>query len=224
MKAPLVGEEATGRSAAILIGGRSRRMGEDKAMVRIMPEDPPMALVVFAAVQTAASDVFFVGPRRPSYQFFPARFVDDDWPEAGSLGGIATAVRHAEFDRCLVVSCDMPFLRPRLLHHMWDQAAGYDVVMPVIRGESRQGVGLIRQTLHAIYGRATLPMMIDAIRDRRLKIIDAVAAARTHLIDEDALRRFDPELECFLNVNTPEALDEARRRRSSVIVDEKGID
>lgn len=198
-------------SAAVLAGGLSRRMGTDKALLPLRPGDLPLARVVIDRVREVAADVFVVASDRPAYAAFGVPVVPDRYPDAGTLGGIATALHAASHAHCLVVACDMPFLDARLLRWLVDQPRDYDVLVPRLRGESRQGGGFVYQTLHAIYAKTCLPAIERRLAAERRQVIGFFADVAVRAVDEDAVRAIDPHLRSFFNANTPEAADEARR-------------
>lgn len=197
-------------SAAVLAGGRSARMGRDKALLPLVPGGPPMIQIVIERVRAIADDVTIVSESRPGYDAFGAEVVPDDFPGAGSLGGIATGLRHARHDHCLVVACDMPFLSIPLLRRMAEEPRDYDVLVPRLPGQSRQGGTLVYQTLHAIYGRACREAIEVQLADGNPQVIGFYPAVRVREIDEVDIHRFDPGLTSFFNANTPEAAEQAR--------------
>lgn len=208
----MVGTTGGGRvSAALLAGGQSRRMGQDKALLRVRPDDPPLAQIVIERLRAVADEVFVVASDRPAYARFGVPVVPDDHPGTGALGGIATAVRQAEHEACIVVACDLPFLSSELLAWMAGQRAGWDVVIPRLPGRSRQGGELVFHTLHAIYGRSCLPAIRRRMDDGRYQVIGFFDDVRVRPVTEAEVSAIDPELRSFFNVNTPEAAAVARR-------------
>lgn len=205
------GGRATPTSAAVLAGGMSRRMGQDKALLALRPGDPPLAQIVIDRVGAVADEVFVVSARRPGYERFGVPVVEDRHPGAGVLGGIATALATAAHEHCLVVACDLPFLRPDLLRWMADQPRTYDVLVPRVAGRSRQGDGFVMQTLHAIYGRGCREPIERAIADDRLQVVGFFPEVRVEHVGEAVIRRFDPEGRSFFNANSPAAAAEAAR-------------
>lgn len=201
-------------SVAVLAGGKSRRLGRDKALVRLIPGDATLLELVLARVRHLSDDVYVIATDRPVYATFGAPVLPDRYPEAGVLGGIATALRYARHQACLVVSCDHPFLNPILLGTIIATLGEWDVVVPTIPGSSRQGGTRIRQTLHAIYHRRCLPAIERAIEAGRLQIVSFFDDVRVREIDIDDIVRIDPELRSFFSVNTPEALETAIRWRN----------
>ena len=200
-------------SIAILAGGQSSRMGRDKALLELEPDRKPLLEIVLERVQPLSDDVFVVASGRDAYARFGAPVRPDLYPAAAVLGGIGSAIRHAAHDECLVVSCDHPFLNPALLSRMLQTPGDWDVLVPVILGESRQGGKAIRQTLHAIYARSCLPHIERAIANEELQIVSFFGDVRIRAIGESEIAEYDPDFRSFFSVNTPEALAIANRWR-----------
>ena len=198
-------------SAAVLAGGRSSRMGQDKALLPLATDGPPLLAIVLRRLGLVADDVFVVATDRPDYASFGVPIYPDELEEAGTLGGIATALRRARHDHCLVVACDMPFLQPSFLSWMADRPRSYDALVPRVPGESRQGSGMIWQTLHAIYGKGCLEPIERQLLAGERKVVGFFDAVLVTPIEESQIVPFDPRLMSFFNANTPEALSEARR-------------
>lgn len=107
----------TAVAAAILAGGRARRLGGvNKGILHI-----GAAAIIdrqLEVLRALAADVFLVGRPDPAWNDRGLRVVADDIPDAGPLGGIYTALQHSPRDRTLVVACDMPFLSAGLLQRL----------------------------------------------------------------------------------------------------------
>jgi molybdopterin-guanine dinucleotide biosynthesis protein A len=197
-------------SAAVLAGGMSRRMGRDKALLPLTPDGASMIQLVLEQVRQVADDVTIIASDRPEYANLGARVVPDAFPGAGTLGGIATALGAARHERCLVVACDMPFLHGGLLAAMAAWPGAWQVLVPVIAGESRQGSGEIAQTLHAIYARSCLSAIERKLAAGQNKVIGFFDEVVVERIPEDVVRRHDPGLASFFNANTPDAFAAAQ--------------
>lgn len=189
-------------SVVILAGGQSRRMGQDKSLLRVGSRT--LLEIVAGRVRPLGEELFVVARERPEYAKLGFRVVPDHVPGSGSLGGILTALTVARYDRCLVVGCDMPFLNRALLRYMCRLPFDYDVLVPVqVAEESAAGSNRRYETMHAVYGRAALPVIEARIQQGALKVADMLADVRVREIDEATVRRFDPELRSFFNANTP---------------------
>jgi molybdenum cofactor guanylyltransferase len=190
-------------------------MGADKALIRLDPDGPTLGELVIARLRAVADDVMVVAPQRPGYEIFGARLVDERHPGAGGVGGIASALHAAEFEHCIVVGCDAPFLSTPLLRWLAETAVAgdIDVTIPRLPGESRQGGRFVYQTLKAVYGRFCLTPIELALEADDRRIVGFFPRVGVLAVDEPTVRRFDPGLRSFLDLNTPEALEAARSGR-----------
>jgi molybdopterin-guanine dinucleotide biosynthesis protein A len=187
-------------SVAILAGGKSRRMGQDKAQLRIGRRT--LLEIVAARVRPVATELFVVATNGSRFSELGFRVVADIVDDAGSLGGIYSALKSAAFDHCLVVGCDMPMLNPELLKFMAAEPRDYDALVPV--HASTQSQQVTYETLHAIYAQSAVPVIERRIFAGKLKIADLLDDLTVREIDESTLRRYDPDLHSFHNANTPD--------------------
>jgi molybdopterin-guanine dinucleotide biosynthesis protein A len=188
-------------SVAILAGGMSRRMGRNKAMLKISSRT--LIQIVADRVSAAAGETFVVASNGQPYEELGFRVVPDVLPNTGALGGVYSALRSARFDHCLVVACDMPLIDPGLLQYMIDLPRGYDVAIPVLPADrSDQGGSETFETLHAIYAKSALPVIERHLGAGRLKIADILESLRVSRIEQNVIRRYDPEFLSFFNVNS----------------------
>ena len=182
-------------SAAIMAGGKSTRMGRDKAWIEL--DGKPLITRVADVLAQVADEVIIVA-NDPRYAALGLRVVPDRFPDGGALGGIATGVAAASFDRVLVAACDMPFLSVKVWRVLLDHSRDSDVVIPKIGNEL--------ETLHALYAKTCVTAMERALSAGKMRVISFFDAVRVYTIDERELRVADPTLRSFTNVNTPEEL------------------
>lgn len=185
-------------SAAIMAGGKSTRMGQDKAWIELDGE--PLIKRVADVLAQVADEVIIVA-NDPRYAALGLQVVPDRFPDGGALGGIATGVASSSFDRVLVAACDMPFLSVEVWRVLLDHRYDGDVVIPKIGNEL--------ETLHALYARTCVAAMERALSAGKMRVISFFDEVRVHTIDERELRVADPTLRSFTNVNTPEELASA---------------
>jgi molybdopterin-guanine dinucleotide biosynthesis protein A len=188
-------------AAAILTGGRGRRMGGQRKAglevggVSILERQ-------LAALRAVTPRIFAVGSGAAP-EALDIDVVADLFPDHGALGGIYTAIMTSPCDRTLVVACDMPFLDARLLRHL----AGLegDLVIPrTVRGY---------EPLCAVYGRACATSIRERLERGALAASALPEGVKIVEVGPDALEPYDPEGLLFLNVNTPH--DYARARELS---------
>ena len=189
-------------TGVIQAGGRSVRMGgSPKAMMELGGRR--IIERVADVVRAVADDVLVVTNTPELYGWLGLPMVPDVFPDHGSLGGIYSGLRAARGDAAFTVACDMPFLMPEVARLVTDRAGEADVVAPRVGGQW--------ETLHACYGKACLPPIETRLRAGRLKITGFFDDVRVLAIEPDEVARFRAPEVVFLNVNTPDELEAARR-------------
>lgn len=158
---------------------------------------------VLAAVAPAVDDLLLVTNTPELYRFLGVPAVPDVYPDHGSLGGIYSGLKAAPGDAAFTVACDMPFLHPEIVRLVVARAAEADVVVPRVGGQL--------ETLHAVYGKACLPHIEERLFAGQFKIVGFFDRVRVLEIPEAAVAAWLPPDVAFMNVNTPEELELARR-------------
>ncbi|HEX2623105.1 MAG TPA: molybdenum cofactor guanylyltransferase [Phototrophicaceae bacterium] len=195
-------------SAVIQAGGRSTRMGTDKAFVMLNGK-PLIAHVIERLRQINPAELIVISnqPHFPPETF--ASFIPPDLPvysdlagvarEQGPLGGILTALHYAQSDNVIVVGCDMPFINPRLLTYIIElqltASASYRAIVPRWQGQY--------EGLHALYHRDCRSIIQHQLETGRLRLADLFSMVNTRVIDEAECAAFDPDGRSFININTP---------------------
>jgi molybdopterin-guanine dinucleotide biosynthesis protein A len=183
-------------TVAVLAGGRSSRMGTDKSFVPLLGKT--LIQHVLDRVAGLGASTMLVTNRPDDYAVLELPMFTDVLPHRGSLGGLYTALTYSPTPYTLCVACDMPFLNPALLAHLASLREGYDVIVP------RIGDNL--EALHAVYSKRCLEPIRTRIEQDRLKVIGFYDAVQVQYVEEATIRRFDPDLRSFVNVNTPDEL------------------
>jgi molybdopterin-guanine dinucleotide biosynthesis protein A len=193
-------ERTTQVTGVILAGGKSRRMGHDKAF---LPFGRGLLIErVIDAIQQVTTDVMLITNAPEHCQRFGLPMVSDIIAEAGSLGGIYTGLVCARTAYSLCVACDMPFVTPTFLHLLCNMAAEADVVIP------RNTADL--QPLCAVYSQVCREPIRHKIAAGQLKITGFFDQVRVRVIEGELLARYDPDDRLFFNANTPEEYERAR--------------
>jgi molybdopterin-guanine dinucleotide biosynthesis protein A len=204
--------------AIILAGGKSSRMGRDKASLDF--EGETLLERVTRRVAEAVEIVVVVAAPGQEIPRLAAnvRVVRDDVPDQGPLRGIATGLATLEgrVEAVFVGTTDAPFLRPAFVARLAAlRAAGdRDAVIPRIDG--------VDHPLSAVYAtrmRATADDLL-ARNVRRARALgesgNALYADRALLLADPRVAETDPELASLHNLNTPEAYEAARKRGQGV--------
>lgn len=183
----------------VLAGGENRRMGKDKAFLRVA--GVPLIEHVLGALRKSVERIIIVTNSPEAYAAYDALVVSDACERRGPLTGIYSGLLRSQDDYNVVVACDMPFLNSELLTYMTGLAGKYDVVLPKI--------GNFTEPLHAVYRRELLHVIEDHIKKGQQRIQNIFTGLRVRYITEKEIDRFDPLRRSFINLNTPEEYKEA---------------
>ncbi len=176
-------------SGYVLAGGKSSRMGHDKALLELAGK----TLLEHAVhkLRRVCGEVHVLGAQAALAAYAP--LVPDLHPGCGPLGGMEAALQHARHEWSLILPVDVPFLPLRLLE-AWIEATlvdaarvGTRISLHVVNGRPQPAMLLLhRDVLEVISAglergdRKVMPVLLRAAQD--------VAAARRLMID-DVLRR-----------------------------------
>jgi molybdopterin-guanine dinucleotide biosynthesis protein A len=191
-------------AAVLLAGGRSRRMGSDKALLPL--DGMPMVQRIAGRLREVTDEVLLSAGDPSAYGFLQLPFVPDRFPDRGPMAGLHAAMLHTSRPRVLLLACDLPRVSAVLLRHAIRQANGFDIVVPVTSDGCPHPVC-------AVYGRACLPTLernLQAGDNRLVSLLDepGLQIRRWH-IAEDGFS--DAELSDIDHPQDFEALLRARK-------------
>lgn len=196
------------RTGIILCGGRSRRFGKDKALLTI--DGVPMVQRMAGRISQVVDEIIIAARDSAQCESLAAvsaipdgaEVVCDQVKEYGPVAGILAGLSASRSGYSICLACDLPYVNPEVIDTLFGRAEANnsDAAIP------KHPNGRI-EPLHAVYGSS----MVDACRDAMgreehtirgaISLLDAVL-----FVPVESLRRFDPDLSTFLNVNYPEDL------------------
>lgn len=182
-------------SVAILAGGQSKRMGQDKAFLPVGGQR--VIDRVISRVAGLTDDLFISTNSPEKYVGFGLRTVPDVYPNKAALGGLYSVIRAAAHSHVLAVACDMPFLNAALLQYLISLAPTAAVIAPVVSPPQPE-------TLHAVYSKDCLPAIETRLQANRLRVIGFFDDVPVRYVPQAEIARFDPQLYSFINMNTPQ--------------------
>ncbi len=187
----------------VLAGGKSTRMGTDKAFVEY--EGRTLLARALDLARSVTAEVRIVGRREKFAPFAPV--VEDVFCECGPLGGIHAALQASRTELNLMLAVDMPFVSWAFLQYLISQAArAPEAAVVVPRGDG------CRQPLCAIYRREFAGAAEEALRAGRYKIDRLFDQVSTRVVEQEELEGAGFSSAIFRNLNTPEELEAEQRR------------
>ncbi len=192
-------------SLALLSGGLSGRMGQDKALMPFLGR--PLILRILERLASISDEVILSTNHPIDYAFLGLPLYSDIIPDYGALGGLYTSLSVAQNPFVAAVACDMPFANPDIFAYESNllSKTGADIAIP----STLKGL----EPLHAVYRRATcLPVIHSALEGGRLKMIAWLPQVNVRIVLPEEVTRFDPLKLAFWNLNTPDEFRQAEEK------------
>lgn len=183
----------------ILAGGKSSRMGRDKALLDYQGQ-PLVKFQIQKLKEVGCQPIAISGPSGRGYELFTDQVIKDLTPDLGPLGGIYSALKEmGGVESVLVLGVDMPKVTTEFLSRLIDSSEGYDSTFPV----SKEGI----EPLCAIYqAKVCLAVIEEQMARSQLSLKEFIKEisrkGRTLAIEQNEWSQFGNDL--FLNWNTPE--------------------
>jgi molybdenum cofactor guanylyltransferase len=187
-------------AAFILAGGKSTRMGADKAFVTL--DGRTLLARALKVARSMTVNVRIVGDAAKYAAFAPV--VEDVFRGCGPLGGIHAALRASHAELNFILAVDVPFASRTFLEYLITRARITPSAMVTV---ARTSEGW--QPLCAVYRREFANAAENALHAGRYRIDALFDEARTQVIREDELESAGFSQRIFRNVNTPEELARA---------------
>lgn len=185
-------------SAVLLVGGKSRRMGHDKATLQF--RGAPLWQIQLELLRTLSPNEIFISAQTDPPPWRPANieFVPDNQPSRGPLSGIAAALSRSTTDHLVALAIDMPFVTANYLRDLCGKAAPGLGVVPMIGGRF--------EPLAAIYPCNARDEVIAALSgsDLSLQSLVSTLIAAGKL---QAIQVSEEEKAFFRNLNEPGDLE-----------------
>ena len=194
-------------TGVILAGGRSRRMGQNKALMLL--GDEPVIVHVIRQMELVTDELLLITNEPDLYTTLKLPMYMDILPEMGTLGGLHAGLTYAANRTVLCVGCDMPLLQPNLLSHLTTLLDDYDAVVPYVEMTDRSTT--VFQTLSAVYSKRCLPVIDGMLAAGELRVHALYDRIDTRTVQPHEWQTLDPQGLSFFNINTPEDFEQANK-------------
>ena len=178
----------------ILAGGKSSRMGTDKAF--LIYNNKTFIEHVIEALKPSVSDII-ISANTEVYSSLGYKVYNDSIPNCGPLGGIYTALSNSKSEKNIVISCDMPLVNAHLIKYLIEHAQEEQVNLLAHNGNV--------EPLCAIYNKSCLPILKTCLKNNFLKMKNVLRQLSIHKIEIKNELFYHPQL--MSNINTPTELN-----------------
>ena len=187
----------------ILAGGESKRLNSVEKS-NLLVGDKRIIEHMMTVFEKLFSEIILVSNHPSSYLEWDAMVVKDLYATRSSLTGIHSGLFYTKTEHAFIAACDTPFLKMDLVKTIVQYVDhGIDVVVP----KTELGI----EPLCAVYSRRCLQAVQNALERNNLKIRNFFNKLKVKEIPESVLRKTDPDLVSFFNINTPDDLEKANR-------------
>ncbi|MFA4837013.1 MAG: molybdenum cofactor guanylyltransferase [Dehalococcoidia bacterium] len=180
-------------TGVILAGGRSTRMGRDKAMLRVGEDGGVTLFERLLELMQALFPKIIIAGDRPDLCQIQLPCYPDRYP-GSALGGLYTGLFEANSEMIFVSPCDLAFPDPKLARLILAQRRDYDVVVP----KTPAGI----EPLFALYRKSCLEHMRNMLERSEYRIYDFFPQVRVRYMGVEELPS-DWQWS-LMNINTPE--------------------
>lgn len=180
-------------TGVILAGGKSSRMGTDKALVKL--NGTPLIERIAQTLRDVFERVIIIANNPEPYKYLGFEIFGDVYKDCGPLGGIHSAFFHTTSEQLFIVGCDTPHISPELIRHI--------IAYPSSASIKVCKAGKQVQPLVGSYHRKSLPFILVQLENRQWKMMKLLEAVSAEILPiGESLELYSPDL--FLNVNSRE--------------------
>ena len=189
------------RSAVVLVGGEARRAnGQEKYFFTYQGRTFIERLV--DSLKEVVDEIILVARNPEQCRRFEKidgiRCINDLRTGLGPIGGLHAGSVAAQGDLIFVSACDMPCINPAVISYLFERIEGYDAAIPVWNPD-------MLEPLHAVYRKTALVTYLESHDSLSLRAMIMNLSARYVPVDE--IKKFDPGLLTFTNINKLEDLE-----------------
>ncbi len=193
-------------TAVILAGGKSSRMGSNKAFLKLKGKT---FIELQIALLREIFDNIFISANTPSeYEYLNLPIIKDIYPGKGPLGGIYTSLMNSNSFHTFMLACDMPFVGTELIKQLKDLTKEYDVVIP----KNKRGL----EPLHAFYSKSCIGPIKRKLDENSLRIISFLPQVNVKVVELDRLSTSNSIKDSVKNLNTRDEYEGLRNGNAAL--------
>jgi molybdopterin-guanine dinucleotide biosynthesis protein A len=186
------------KSAVILAGGKSTRMGINKCTVLF--HGKPLIYWPISLLKEVVDEVIISvsmnndASALKNYFKEDVSIINDEQSDFGPLMGILSSFRGAQGEFVALAPCDSPLIQVGLYERLFELARGNEGAVPMVNG--------FWEPLHGVYKRESMISAINkVIKNGKARPIDTYEFLNIQKLTQDEIMTFDPSLASFVNIN-----------------------
>ncbi len=160
--------------AVILAGGKSSRMGQNKALMII--RELTLIEHVYNIVSQFTNDIL-ISANSSEYDFLNCQTVCDRYKNIGPVAGIYSGLIKSEYEKNIVISCDTPFVSKEILEKIISKSGNFEITITRHKKFLNPLIG--------IYSKKNIPVFKEAILNKNYSIRRIINKTKLNVIDID---------------------------------------
>lgn len=180
-------------TAAILCGGRSRRMGFDKRDIKI--KDKLLIEIIAEQLEEVFDEVILVSNDKDKFKHMKYKVVEDIIPDSGAVGGIYTALSNSSSKFLFITACDMPIVNLDYIRYMMGIIENSDV-LGVVSNNLKQ-----IEPLHAFYSNELIPTLKNNLEQGNLRLLNIISCCNLYYVKDEIVQGYCKKVNFFTNLN-----------------------
>ncbi len=181
-------------TGVILAGGENRRMPVLKSFLKV--NGGKIIEKNLSIFKTLFKENFIVTNQPEIYVHLQTPLLGDVYDMRGPMTGVLTSLLNAPTRWVFVSACDMPYINQDLIRYMADKREGFDTVVPLPRGKT--------EPLFTFYSNRLILEIEKALCSGKKGLKDFLITKRVKYITTKEIKKTDPKMRSFININTPE--------------------
>ena len=182
----------------ILCGGKSSRMGQNKALLEI---NGKYIISYVIEILKPFCDEIIISTNTNELDFLPYRKVNDIFNDIGPISGIFSSLLKSRNHKNIVLSCDTPFIKADLLFELLSYSHNFDIVLPEFNNHL--------QTMTGFFSKNILPIVNEEIKNENYIPPNIFEKCKLKKLKIDK-RSLYYNKNLFLNINSPEDYKKAK--------------
>ena len=185
-------------TAIIIAGGRSTRMGYDKAFMKI--GNTSCIELIIQKLKGHFNEIIIVSDKPNKYRINNVKSTHDEIKNAGPIGGLHAGLKISSSFYNYLIACDMPVLSDELITHMKNLI----LLQPDIIACKNKG---FIEPFHAVYGKHLTKKIEYEIKSGEYSLFNLMSKSKTEIISYDTIIKICKNTSVFTNLNTRQELD-----------------
>jgi molybdopterin-guanine dinucleotide biosynthesis protein A len=187
-------------TAFILAGGKSSRMGVNKAFLEI---DGKMIIQrLLELLDKLFKNIIICSNDIASFEFTGRKIVKDIFPNKGPLAGLHSGLTISETDKNFFISCDLPFISGMIIRYLCDYKSDASIILPIGEKRIQQMCGLYSKNVLRQAEKLLIESKDNTISKTKGSIFELIESVPTEIADVSKLEYYYKDI--FFNMNTPD--------------------